>query len=162
MNNTSAAGSDKPVTKYDKVKTLRPDKFRRLTGVKPTVFNKMVVVLKRAEKQKRKRGGKLPKLCLEDRLLLTLEYLRDYPTYFRLGQHYGVSESRAWYIDHWVEDTLIADGQFHLPGKKALLKSDMEYEVVLIDASESPVERPKKDNGGTIPARRNAILPKAR
>jgi hypothetical protein len=31
-----------------------------------------------------------------------------------------------------------------LPGKKALLKRDVEYEVILIDASESPVERPKK------------------
>jgi hypothetical protein len=37
------------------------------------------------------------------------------------------------------------DGQFSLPGKKALLKSDVEYEVVLIDATESPIERPKKN-----------------
>lgn len=161
MHNASAAGSAKPATKYDKVKTLRPDKFRRLTGVTPTVFSKMLVILRRAEKQKRKRGGKPPKLCLEDRLLLALEYLRDYPTYFRLGQSYGISESHAWYIDHWVEDTLIGDGQFHLPGKKALLKSDMQFEIVLVDASESPVERPKKDNGASTPGRRSAILPKA-
>ena len=33
---------------------------------------------------------------------------------------------------------------FALPGRKALLKSDMEYEVVLVDASETPIERPKK------------------
>jgi hypothetical protein len=31
-----------------------------------------------------------------------------------------------------------------LPGRKALLKSDMEYEVVLIDVTETPIERPKK------------------
>jgi hypothetical protein len=31
-----------------------------------------------------------------------------------------------------------------LPGKKALVKSDTVIEVTLIDASESPVERPKK------------------
>jgi hypothetical protein len=43
-----------------------------------------------------------------------------------------------------VEDTLVKDGTFSLPGRKALLKSDMEYEVVLIDATESPIERPKK------------------
>jgi hypothetical protein len=35
---------------------------------------------------------------------------------------------------------LIKDGTFSLPGRKALLKSDMDYEVVLIDATESPVE----------------------
>jgi hypothetical protein len=44
----------------------------------------------------------------------------------------------------WVENTLIKDGTFSLPGRKALLKSDMDYEVVLIDATESPIERPKK------------------
>ena len=31
----------------------------------------------------------------------------------------------------WVEDTLIRDGTFSLPGRKALLKSDTEYEVIL-------------------------------
>ena len=44
----------------------------------------------------------------------------------------------------WVEDTLIKSSRFSLPGKKALLKSDVEFEVVLIDAAESPIERPKK------------------
>jgi hypothetical protein len=39
---------------------------------------------------------------------------------------------------------LIKDPDFALPGRKALLKSDMEYEVVLIDATETQVERPKK------------------
>lgn len=77
-------------SKYDTVKQLTPTKFRRLTGVKPTIFAQMVVILKRADKQLRKRGGK-PKLIVEDRLLLALEYLRDYPTYFRLGQNYSVT-----------------------------------------------------------------------
>jgi hypothetical protein len=150
-----------PATKYEKIKTLAPAKFRRLTGVKPTVFNKIVVVLKRADKLLRKRGGK-PKLIIEDRLLLALEYLREYPTYFRLGQSYNVSESTAWYISRWVEDTLIKDKQFALPGKKALLTSDAVIEVALVDASESPVERPKKDSAGPTRARRNDILSKAR
>lgn len=55
-----------------------------------------------------------------------------------------MSESTAWCISRWVEDTLIKSGEFSLPGKKALTKSDTQYEVILIDASESPVERPKK------------------
>ena len=44
----------------------------------------------------------------------------------------------------WVEDTLVKDGTFTLPEYKALLKSDIDYEVVLIDATESPIEGPKK------------------
>ncbi|KJV72248.1 DDE superendonuclease family protein [Orientia tsutsugamushi str. UT76] len=38
----------------------------------------------------------------------------------------------------WVEDTLVKHLNFALPGRKALMKSDMNYEVVLIDATESP------------------------
>ena len=149
-------------SKYDKLQGLSPGKFRRLTGVKPTIFAKMVTILKRAEKQRRKRGGKLPKLILEDRLLLTLEYLREYRTYFHIGRSYGVSESQAYKIARWVEDTLVKDPRFALPGKKALLKSDMNFEVVLVDATESPVERPKKDSDGTTQARRNGTRSRAR
>ncbi len=160
MPKSSTAGM-KSATKYDAIKHLPPAKFRRLTGVKPTIFARMVAVLKRADKEARKRGGK-PKLIVEDRLLLALEYLREYPTYFRLGQSYGVSESSAWYISRWTENILIKDKQFALPGRKALLKSDMVIEVALVDASESPVERPKKDSESTTQARRNATPLKAR
>ena len=146
------------VTKYNTIKDLSPDKFRRLTGVKPVVFSLMIDSLRRAEKRKRKLGGKTSKLCLEDRLLLSLEYLREYRTYFHISESYCVSESSAWRICRWVEDTLIKDKRFALPGKKALLKSDVEIEVVLIDASESPVERPKKDSAATTPAKRSGIL----
>jgi hypothetical protein len=31
-----------------------------------------------------------------------------------------------------------------LPGNKALQKSDTDYELILIDATETPIERPKK------------------
>lgn len=55
----------------------------------------------------------------------------------------------------WVEDTLIKHPDFSLPGRKALLKSDMGYEVVLIDATETPIERPKKNKSIFIPVKRN-------
>jgi hypothetical protein len=56
-----------------------------------------------------------------------------------------------------VENTLIKDGTFALPGRKALLKSDVEYGAVLIDATESPVERPKKSKNTTTAARKSDI-----
>lgn len=150
------------LSKYDHIKDLPPDQFRRLTGVKPSIFARMLVILKRAEKQIRKQGGHTSKLSLEDRLLLALEYLREYRTYFHIGQSYGVSESTAQRISRWVEDTLIKDKQFSLPGKKALLKSDMVIDIALVDASESPVERPKKDKNHTTLAKRNVTPPKVR
>jgi hypothetical protein len=56
-----------------------------------------------------------------------------------------------------LENVLIKDGTFSLPGKKELLKSDAEYESVLIDATETPIERPQKNKGNTIPAKRKGI-----
>jgi hypothetical protein len=129
--------------KYKKIKRLNPEEFRRLTGVKPETFKEITEVL-REEELKRKTGGNRHRLCIEDRLLMALEYLREYRTYFHLGQSYGLSESACFRVCRWVEDTLIKNGKFSLPGRKALLKSDTEYEVLLIDATESPVERPKK------------------
>ena len=156
-NNTQTSPS-----KYDRIKYLKDTQFKRLTGIQRTTFKQMVEILTVADTTRKTRGGRPSKLCIEDQLLLALEYLRDYPTYFRLGQNYDVSESYAFKIHRWVEDTLIKDKRFHLPGKKALLKSDTVIEVALVDASESPVERPKKDKDDTTLVKRKDILPKVR
>ena len=131
--------------KYESIKGLEDEKFRRLTGVKRTTFEKMLAILSEADTKKHAKGGRKPKLALEDRLLMALEYIREYRTYFHVSQSYGVSESTCYETIKWIENTLIKHPDFALPGRKALLKSDMEYELVLIDATETPIERPKKD-----------------
>ena len=90
-------------------------------------------------------------------LLMALEYLREYRTYFHISQSYGVSESTAYKVVKWVEDTLIKHPDFSLPGRKALVKSDMVYEMILVDATESPIERPKKNKSTFTPERRKSI-----
>jgi Helix-turn-helix of DDE superfamily endonuclease len=144
-------------SKYDKLSNLKDDGFRRLTGVSRRIFTLMVEALTVAETQKKAKGGRKSKLCLEDRLLMALEYLREYRTYFHIAQNYGISESNAYKICQWVEDTLVKDKRIALPGRKALQDSETAYEVVLIDATESPVERPKKDKSAIILAKRNVI-----
>ena len=130
--------------KYKKIKKLEAAEFRRLTGVKPKTFLEMVAILQQTEMLRMAKGGKPHRLTIEDRLLMALEYLREYRTYFHLGKSYDLSESACYRSCRWVEDTLIKSSRFSLPGKKALLKSDVEFEVVLIDAAESPIERAKK------------------
>ena len=130
--------------KFETVKELDEEKFRRLTGVKRTTFDKMLGILERSAKDRKTKKGRKKKLSIENMLLMTLEYIREYRTYFHISQSYSVSESNAYKTVKWVEDTLIKHPDFALPGRKALLKSDIEYEVVLVDASESPIERPKK------------------
>lgn len=130
--------------KFDTVKELDDEKFRRLTGVKRSTFDKMLCILSDAIKCRRTAKGRKKKLSIEDMLLMSLEYIREYRTYFHVSQSYGLSESSTYKTVKWVEDTLIKHQDFALPGRKALLKSDMEYELVLIDATETPIERPKK------------------
>jgi hypothetical protein len=143
--------------KYHKVKMLKAEKFRRLTGVKKGTFEKMLEVLNAASEKLHERGGRHAALPMADRLLLMLEYLREYRTYFHIAENYGISESACCRTVHWVEKTLIASGIFHLPGRKALLGGNAAFEVYLVDATESPVERPKKSSAGAIPERRSAI-----
>jgi hypothetical protein len=43
-----------------------------------------------------------------------------------------------------VENILSKSGLFNLPGKKALVESNSEIEVIVVDVSEQEIERPKK------------------
>ena len=61
-------------------------------------------------------------LTLEEQVLVTLEYWREYRTYFHMGTNWGVSESTICRIVTNIESTLMKTGKFRIPGKKALLK----------------------------------------
>jgi len=144
--------------KYENIKNYSDVQFRRITGLKRDTFNKAVEILsakylKEHAKNVRKSGRKST-LSIEDKLLATLEYLREYRTFSHIAASYGVAESNIYRTIKWVEDTLIKDGTFSLPGKKALLSSNIEYEVVYIDATETPIERPQKNSGNITAARK--------
>jgi len=141
-------------SKYERAMQLSDKQFKLLVGIKKQTAVEMVEILREAYAAKHKRRGRHAKLPIEIMLMLTLEYWRQYITFFELAFAYGVSESTAHGIVVWVEDTLIKSGKFTLPGKKALLGDD-EIEIVLVDVTESPIERPKKNNGGTIRGKRN-------
>ena len=146
---------EKQDMKTSSIQEIKAEEFRRLTGVKPEIFAQMVEVIEQALKKKKAKGGRPKKLSIEQMLRMTLEYLREYRTYFHISKSYGVSESNCYYTIHFVEEALIKSGKFSLPGRKALLKSDISYEVVLIDATESPIERPKKSKDITTQGKRS-------
>lgn len=148
---------------YREVENLSPDKFKRLTGVKKDVFNTMLEVVEQHKLSIRKHHsrGKPPKLTHADKLLLLLMYYREYRSQFHIAVTYGISESRVCEIINEFEKILISDKRFHLPGKKELVKQENSFEVVLVDVTESPVERPKK-NSETITQERKKDTPKKR
>ena len=118
----------------------------------------MVEILEEAEAQRRAKGGPKPNLSVENMLLAGLEYWREYRTYAHIAVDFELSESQISRIVKWAENVLIKDGTFALPGKKVLLESNMEYEVIQIDATESPVERPKRGRKNGTPERKSDTL----
>ena len=139
--------------RYEEIKDWKDTDFKRLTGVKHETFNQMLVVLDRELAS----FGRPPKLSRADQLLMTLMYWREYRTEFHIAQSYGVSESTVCRTIQKIENALVRSGKFRLPGKKVLQPSDTQLEVVLVDVSEQPIERPKKAKNGTIVAKRGAI-----
>ena len=126
------------------MQNLRDEDFKRLSGVHRKTFDKMMEILAEAEKIKKKQGGKPSKLCLQDELLMTLEYLREYRTFFHVSKSWGISESTCHRKVVWIEDILVKSNEFSLPKQKELLDNN-EFEVILVDATESPIERPKRN-----------------
>ena len=143
--------------KYETVQTLKDEEFKRSTGVQHSTFEKMLKVVEASLRD----FGRPPKLSRADQLLMTLMYWREYRTEFHIGLSYGVSESTVCRTIRKVEDVLIKSEQFHLPGKKVLQSSDTVIEIVLVDATEQPIERPKKDKKG-ITAVKRSVTPKKR
>ena len=142
---------------YKEVEKLNASLFKRLTGVKKEVFIQMLdcITSFKEKNRKHKSRGKPPKLTYADKLLLMLMYYREYRSQFHIGITYGIAESTVCEIISEMEHILIQDKRFHLPGKKAFVESPNTFEVVLVDVTESPVERPKKNSAGTIQEKRN-------
>lgn len=130
--------------RFESVKELKGEAFRRLTGVQRSTFEAMAELLFAAKCKQKAAGGKPNTLSVEDQLLMMLEYWREYRTYFHIGQTYGISESAAYRNIKWCENTLAKSKAFRLPGRKAVTASERAFDIVLIDATETPIERPKK------------------
>lgn len=101
--------------------------------------------------------GRPGKLSLEDQLFRQLEYWREYCTYFHKSQSWGVNESTAYRIIRRIEDILVTSRAFSVPGKKKLSSCDSQVKIVVVDVTESPIERPKKNKNGSTVASRKGI-----
>ena len=143
--------------KYENAKNLSDREFRRNVGIKRETFERMLKIISVAYAKKHERRGRKPKLSLEDQLLAALEYWREYRTYARIALDFGIDESNMYRGILWIEDVLIKDGTFSLPGKKELLKDEMKYEIIAIDATETTIERPKKNKKNITLERKDDI-----
>ena len=136
--------------------------FKRVYGVKPDTFNKMLLILQKEFNTMHKSGGKPPKLTCEDKLYVALKYLRDYRTMDSIASEYKVCKGTICLSIQWVEDTLVKDGTFALPEKRVLRKKSSTIEYIVVDVTESPINRPKNNQKEYYSGKKNAIRSKHR
>ena len=141
------------------IKKQNDSNFKRLVGVKRQTYEKMVSEVKRInslqpKKIAGKKRGPKDKLNWYDKVLMMLMYYREYRTFAHIAAAYNISEAQCWRIITTLEKWLIKSELFHLPGKKKLTQSDVEWDVVLVDVSEHPIERPKKNKNSITQEKR--------
>lgn len=104
------------------------------------------------------KSGRPSELSLEAQILLAMTYWREYRTLYYIGMDFNIHDSSASRIVRKVEDVLIHSGRFDLPRKLPHGKSeDINRSAVIIDATETPIERPKKTKTSTTVEKRNSI-----
>lgn len=131
------------IKKYAVLSKLSKTKFKRYTGISKDIFEVMVKLVSEHEQERKKKQGRTANLSIEDQILVTLEYYREYRTLFHIGTDYGLDESNVQRTVVKIESILIKSGYFNLPGKKVLLSAD-KIQAILTDATETPAARPKK------------------
>lgn len=139
----------------EQIKSLSPELFKRYCGVKPNTFAKICEFVRDELRRVQKKSGRPCKLSAEDQVLLTLEYWREYPTQFHLAKRWQLSESTVSRTIVKIENLLKNCDDLKLPGKKVLRESENTFEFVIVDVTETPIERPKKNKSDTIRARKS-------
>jgi len=144
------------MSKYENIKKLKETEFRGVTGVSRATFEAMLEVVKAAYKETHsKHNGRHRKLSQEDMLLMMLEYYKEYRTLECIGASYGLKKSNVGKTIKWVEEALIKSGLFSLPGKKKLAQSKVEFEIIVVDTTETPIQRPKRNQRAYYSGKKN-------
>jgi transposase len=136
----------------------RPRTFRAITGLSIEKYNELYKELlplyekselKRLSKSKRQRkigGGRKKELLLEDQLMMLLMYYRLYVSQEFLGIIFNLHNCNVSRQINYLEPLL--SQIFKIPTKKiSLSDAELTEEEIIkffVDATEQPIERPKK------------------
>lgn len=129
--------------RYTKIRK-NPKTFQRLFGLSVDQFE--IILQKVAPKWEStvissyKRPGRDYKLDLSDMLLMLLLYYRSYVTQIFVGYMFGIDDSRVCRIIRRLEPILAS--VMAIQKQKKLSKEEIEN--LIIDATEQPIERPKR------------------
>ena len=135
----------------ERISKLKEEEYQKYFGVKKEIFEKMLEVLNDEYAEKHKKGGRPSVLSVLDKLVIMLQYYREYRSMDNIAFDYKTNKSTVYYAITWAEETLVKNDTFHLPSRKKLLE-DKTIENVVVDATEIEIERPQKNKRSTIRA----------
>lgn len=139
-----------------RIEKLKEKDYQKYFGVNKATFDKMLKILEEADRYKRIKGGRPSVLSVPDKLVIMLQYYREYRTMDNIAFDYQTNKSTVYYAIKWAEDTLIKNKAFHLPSRKKLLE-DTSIEIIVVDATEVEIERPQKNRKNIIRERKKDI-----
>jgi hypothetical protein len=131
-------------------------RFKRLTGVSRSVFISMLKVLEDYDTLNRSCKGQKSEISLENQLLITVLYWKQYCSQMMLGYFFGLHESNVCRIIDKTEQILHASKQFDLPEK--VLNETAEEDTFIVDATEIPIQRPLINQSESYSGKKKAQL----
>ncbi len=133
------------MNKYEQIQK-NPKQALRLIGLKLSDFDLLLekvqnYLITEKEKNPISQRGLKSKLSVAEQLILTLIYLKHYPTFVKLAFDFGICESHASKIFH--KYVKILHKIIGLPENKEMSIKDCSK--IIVDVTVQPIERPVND-----------------
>lgn len=145
----------------ERIGKMQVSKYKEIFGVEKHVFDRILRLLEIADAYQRKStAGRKARLSVLDKLVITLQYWREYRTYRHIAFDYDVGKTQIGDAVIWVENTIIASGLCNLKSTRELRENTSKIEIAIVDVTEQEIERPKKGSKNGIPARKSGTQSK--
>ncbi|MDE7093576.1 MAG: transposase family protein [Oscillospiraceae bacterium] len=132
---------------------LKEKDYQKYFGVTKETFAIMYKILDEKYQEEHKWGGRPSVLSVLDKLVIFLQYYREYRTMEHIAFDYNTNKSTVCDAIHWAEETLIKNTVFHLPPRKKVINGE-PIKKAAVDVTETEIERPQKNKRDTTQARK--------
>ncbi|MBD5142968.1 MAG: transposase family protein [Ruminococcus sp.] len=136
-----------------RIAKLKEKDYQKYFGVTKETFAIMYKILDEKYQEEHKWGGRPSVLSVLDKLVIFLQYYREYRTMEHIAFDYNTNKSTVCDAIHWAEETLIKNTVFHLPSRKKVINGKPIKEAA-VDVTETEIECPKKNKRNTTQARK--------
>ena len=140
----------------ERIANMSANKYKEIFGIEKHVFDRILRLLEIADTYQRKNNaGRKSQLSILDKLVIALQYWREYRTYRHIAFDYGVGKSVIGETVLWVENTIIASGLCNLKSARELRENISKIRIAVVDVTEQEIERPKRGRRTGIQVRKS-------